>query len=76
MLFIKYSTSNIILRIEVSIVNLKVIFLCKKAKADTPERLTQDRRATFIYNRNGRFHTRDAGIIRVRQVIRLIIRVR
>ena len=32
-LFIKYSISNIILRIEMSRVNLKII--CEKAKADT-----------------------------------------
>ena len=52
-----------------SIVNLKMIFV--KKQKQTRKRPTQGRGATFIYNRNGRFH-----IIRVRQVIRLIIRVR
>ena len=52
----KYSTSNIILRIQMSIVNLKIIFV-KKQKL-TGKRPTQGQGATFIYNRNGRFHTR------------------
>ena len=37
-----------------SIVNLKKIF--GKKQKQTPERPTQGRGATFIYNRNGRFH--------------------
>ena len=52
----KYSTSNIILRIQMSIVNLKIIFV--KKQKQTPKRSTQGRGTTFIYNRNGRFHTR------------------
>ena len=40
-----------------SIVNLKIIFV--KKQKQTRERPTQGRGATFIYNRNGRFHTRD-----------------
>ena len=55
-----------------SIVNLKIIFV--KKQRQTRERPTQGR-ATFIYNRNGRFHTRD-GLLKVRWVIRLIIRVK
>ena len=46
MLFIKYSTSNIILHIEMSIVNLKIIFV--KKQKQTRERPTQGRGATFI----------------------------
>ena len=38
------------------IVNLKIIFV--KKQKQTRERPTQGRGATFIYNRNGRFHTR------------------
>ena len=53
----KYSTSNIILRIEMSIVNVKIV-LVKKQK-QTRERPTQGWGSTFIYNRNGRFHIRD-----------------
>ena len=45
-LFIKYSTSNIILHIEMSIVNLKIIFV--KKQKQTRERPTQGRGATFI----------------------------
>ena len=45
-LFIKYSISNIILRIEMSIVNLKIIFV--KKQKQTRERPTQGRGATFI----------------------------
>ena len=51
----KYSTSNIILRIQMSIVNLKMIFV--KQQKQTRKRPTQGRGAKFIYNRNGRFHT-------------------
>ena len=40
-----------------SIVNLKLIF--GKKQKQTRERPTQGRGATFIYNRNGRFHTRE-----------------
>ena len=40
-----------------SIVNVKIV-LVKKQK-QTRERPTQGWRSTFIYNRNGRFHTRD-----------------
>ena len=40
-LFIKYSISNIILRIEMSIVNLKIIFV--KKQKQTCERPTQGR---------------------------------
>ena len=40
-----------------SIVNLKIIFVEKQKQ--TRERPTQGRGAIFIYNRNGRFHTRD-----------------
>ena len=46
MLFIKYSTSNIILHIEMSIVNLKIIFV--KNQKQTRKRPTQGRGATFI----------------------------
>ena len=46
MLFIKYFSSNIILHIEMSIVNLKITFV--KKKKQTPKRLTQGRGATFI----------------------------
>ena len=46
MLFIKYSTSNIILQIEMSIVNLKTIFV--KKQKQRRERPTQGRGATFI----------------------------
>ena len=49
-----------------SIVNLKMIFV--KQQKQTRKRPTQGRGAKFIYNRNGRSHTR--GIIRVRRVIR------
>ena len=56
-LTLKYSTSNIILLIEMSIVNLKIIFV--KKQKQTRKRPTQGRGATFIYNRNGHFHTRD-----------------
>ena len=56
MLFMKYSTSNIILPIQMSIVNLKIIFV--KKQKQTRKRPTQGRGAKFIYNRNGRFHTR------------------
>ena len=38
-----------------SIVNLKIIFV--KKQKQTPKRSTQGRGTTFIYNRNGRFHT-------------------
>ena len=40
-----YSTSNIILYIEMSIVNLKIIFVKKQT---TRERPTEDRSAKFI----------------------------
>ena len=57
---LKYSISNIILRIEMSTVNLKIIFVEK-------QKLTRGRPAqgrgegeTFVYNRNGRFPTRHA----------------
>ena len=40
-----------------TIVNLNIIFV--KKQKQTRERPTQGRGATFIYNRNGRFHTRD-----------------
>ena len=46
MLFIKYSISNIILHIEMSIVNLKIIFV--KKQKQTRECPTQGRGATFI----------------------------
>ena len=42
----KYCTSDIILHIEMSIVNLKIIFV--KKQKQTRERLTQGRGATFI----------------------------
>ena len=42
----KYFTSNIILYIEMSIVNLKIIFV--KKQKQTRERPTQGRDATFI----------------------------
>ena len=58
MLFIRYFSSNI--RIEMSIVNLKIIFV--KNQKQTRERPTQGQGATFIYNRNGRFHTREGGL--------------
>ena len=45
-IFIDYSTSNIILHIEMSIVNLKIIFV--KKQKQTRERPTQGRGATFI----------------------------
>ena len=44
--FFKYFTSNIILHIEMSIVNLKIIFV--KKQKQTRERPTQGRGATFI----------------------------
>ena len=56
-LFIKYSISNIILRIEMSIVHSKIIFVNKQKQ--TRERQTQGWGATFIFNRNDRFHARD-----------------
>ena len=46
MLFIKYFSSNIILHIEMSIVNLKIIFV--KKKKQTLKRPTQGQGATFI----------------------------
>ena len=46
MLFLKYSTSHIILPIEMSIVNLKINFV--KKQKQTRERPTQDPSATFI----------------------------
>ena len=56
-LFIKYSISNIILRIEMSRVNLEIIFV--KKQKQTSERPTQGRGGGgggglghFIYNRN------------------------
>ena len=52
----KYSTSNIILRIQMSIVNLKIIFVKKQIRHENAQ--PQGRGATFIYNRNGRFRTR------------------
>ena len=55
MLFIRYFSSKI--RIEMSIVNLKIIFV--KNQKQTRERPTQGQGATFIYNRNDRFHTRE-----------------
>ena len=54
MLFVKHPTSNFILRIEMSIINLNIIFV--KKQKQTRERATQGLGATFIYNRNGRFH--------------------
>ena len=45
-LFIKYFTSNIILHIEMSIVNLKIIFVKKQKRVR--KRPTQGRGATFI----------------------------
>ena len=33
--------------------------LCEKAKVDTRTPTVQARSATFIYDRNGRFHIRD-----------------
>ena len=56
-LFIKYSISNIILRIEMSIVHSKIIFVNKQKQTREPQ--TQGWGATFIFNRNDRFHTRD-----------------
>ena len=56
MLFIKYSTSNIILHIEMS------SNLCEKAKADT--RTPNSRPGRDIhYNRNGRFHTTETDYL-------------
>ena len=52
----KYSTYNIILRIQMSIVNLKIIFVKKQIRHENAQ--PQGRGGTFIYNRNGRFHTR------------------
>ena len=40
-----------------SIVNFKIIFV--KKQKQTRERPTEGRGTTFIYNRNGHFHTRD-----------------
>ena len=40
-----------------SIVNVKIVL--EKEQKQTRERPTQGWRSTFIYNRNGRFHTRD-----------------
>ena len=48
MLFIKYSTSNIILHIEMSIVNLKIIFVKKQKQTRECPWPTQGRGATFI----------------------------
>ena len=45
-LFIKYSTSNIILHVEMSIINLKIIFV--KKQKQTRERPTEGQGATFI----------------------------
>ena len=42
-----------------SIANLKVIFVKKQKLTD--KRPTQGQGATFIYNRNGRFHTRGGS---------------
>ena len=46
MLFIKYSTSNIILHLEMSIVNLKIISV--KKQKQTREHPTQGRGVMFI----------------------------
>ena len=48
--FLRYSTSNIILRTEMSTVNLKIVFLKKQKQAS--ERPTRDRGATSSYNKN------------------------
>ena len=56
-LFIKYFTSNIILHVEMSIVNLKVIFVKKQKR--TRKRPNSRPGRDIHYNRNGRFHTRD-----------------
>ena len=56
-LFIKYYIFHIILRIEMSVVNFKIIFV--KKQKQTRERPTQGRGGDFDYNRNGRFHTSD-----------------
>ena len=72
MLFIKYSTSNIILHLEISIVNLKIIFV--KKQKQTCERPTQGRGATVIITEMAVFTLER--IIRVRRVIRLMIRFR
>ena len=55
--FIKYFTSNIILRIEMSIVNLKIIFVKKQKR--TRKRPNSRPGRDIYYNRNGSFHTRD-----------------
>ena len=43
-----------------SIVNIKIIFV--KKQKQTREHSTQGGGATFIYNRNGRFHARDGSL--------------
>ena len=44
--------------IEIDVnIQFKIIFV--KKQKQTRERPTQGRGATFIYNRNGRFHTRE-----------------
>ena len=48
-----------------SIVNLKIIFV--KKRKQTRERPTRGRGATFIYNKNARFHNRDGLFVRVRR---------
>ena len=68
---INYSTSNIILHLVVSTVNLKIIFV--KKQKQKRERRTQGRGATFIITLP---FSHYRSIIRVRRVIRLMIRVR
>ena len=48
--FLRYSTANIILRTEMSTVNLKIVFLKKQKQAS--ERPTRDGGATSSYNKN------------------------
>ena len=69
----KYFTSNIILYIEMSIVNLNIIFVKKQKR--TRKSPTQGRGATSIITEMAVF-TLETPITRVRRVIRLMIRVR
>ena len=57
----KYSISNINLRIKMSIVNVKTI--CVKKQKQTCQRPTQGQGARFFYNKNGRFYTSDGSFV-------------
>ena len=52
---LKYSISNIILRIEMSTVNLKIIFVEKQKQTRGRPAQGRGEGETFVYNRNGRF---------------------